>query len=234
MTDKRLAMPTSVAQIAMHFQLDGQPCENVFYVQKMHRDTGLSAWVAAAFDSGESDTVNGLLTAWLTGSWAPNANQDAACVGTDIVWNTGVGTGPLEGRTYTGSPYPISGTLTGEAFPNNTTIAISFRTALLGRSFHGRLYYVGISREQVDAAAPNVLKPSASVSLQAAYEGLRSSLGASIGIGPMDKTPLGVVSFVHAGAPRSPAVFNEVTTVTLTDNYLDSQRRRLPGHNRHH
>lgn len=234
MPDKRLAMPKSVGQVSMHFQLDGQPCENVFYVQKNHRDTGLSDWVPADFDSGMADTVNGLVSDWLTGSWAPNANHDAACMGVDIVWNTAVGTGPLEGRTYTGSPYPISGTLTGEAFPNGVTVAISFRTALLGRSFHGRLYYVGVSREQVDATAPNVLKPDAGVSLQAAYEGLRTSLAASIGVGPMDKSPMGVTSFVHAGALRSPAVFNEITTVTLTDLYLDSQRRRLPGHNRHH
>jgi hypothetical protein len=235
LSDKRLRMPVSCAQVAVLYQLDGQPCENVFYVQHEHQVDLITGFNPAAVDSGFADATEATIRAWLIADWQPNAGTDAAVTGVNIVWNTVAGVGPLEGKAYSGAPYPLTGTMVGDNFPNSVTLAISIKTAFLGRSFHGRLYFVGLNRGHVDVAAPNVVKPAASISIQAAYEGLRTTLEASYGGPPIeDKAPMGVMSFRHANADRVTGLFTPATRLALTDNFLDVQRRRLPGHNRHH
>ena len=234
MADKRLIMPTTIAQVIVKYLQDGQPMENVMYCQKLHQDIALTGFAPADFDGGAADHVNDQVTAWLTTFWAGFAPTNCECVGTEIVWNTAVGTGPLEGRSYTGSPYPIVGTNDTGPLPNNVTIAVSLRTKLLGRSFHGRVYMVGIGKGQVDDSTPNQIKPAEVSDIVDGWESFRTSLSATTGVDPvLDKFPLGVASFRHDKADRTEAVFTEGDHFTLSDTYLDSQRRRLPAHNRH-
>jgi hypothetical protein len=232
--DKRLKMPIECAQVVIKYDLDGQPCENVFYVQKQHQDTVLAGFSPAAFDSGAADTVAGKVKTWLTDQWADIAHVLAAATEVQIVWSTSAGTGPLEGKVYQDSDYPIVGTNEGEPLPNNCTVAMSLRTALLGRSYHGRMYVVGLNDGQIDAGAPNQLKTTSLSDLPTAFENLRTTVGDDVGTPPvLDKFPLGVMSYVHAGSARSTALFTQATAFVLTDPYLDSMRRRLPAHNRH-
>lgn len=247
MADKRLQMPLSCAQVVIKYDMDGQPVENVFYVEHKHRDSGVSDLVAANFNSDNATWVASLVKTWLAGTWAGIAHSRVEATEVDIIWNTVVGDGPLDGRVFQDSDYPIVGSNGGTALPNNVTVAIELKTDHLGRSFHGRQYVVGLCSGQYDVDTPNQLKAASLVDLPAAYNELRTKLAdfefktLDIPDAVNDTFAMQVMSYVGGpgsttAAPihRSPALNTTVTNCILSDPYLDSMRRRLPGHNRHH
>jgi len=236
MSDKRLRMPVECAQVVIKYLMDGQPCENVFYVQKLHQDTEFGDPAPAAFDDGAAAVVADRVEQWLNPHWAAFAHSLASAVETNIIWNTVAGIGPLEGRVFTYGAGPIVGTNSGDALPNNCTIAVELRTGLLGRSFHGRMYVVGLNDGHLDVDAPNRLKLTSVSDIIALFGNLSDSLNnhtGEIGVFPQDRFPMGVMSFVHDGSDRAEALFTLETQMTLSDPFLDSMRRRLPAHNRH-
>lgn len=233
MADKRLQMPQSCAQVLIKYLLDGQPCENVLYVEHRHQSV-IDVTVAADFDGGAADVVGARIKTWLTDHWQGFAHGLAEATEVDVIWNTVTGAGPLAGRVYQDSDYPIVGSNIGEPLPNNCTIAVELRTDLLGRSFHGRQYVVGLNDGHIDADAPNKLKAASLTDVPGIWESLRTDLANWTGIiAPRDAFPLQVMSFVHNGVARTPATIEEVKSCTISDPFLDSMRRRLPGHNRH-
>lgn len=247
MADKRFQMPLSCAQVVIKYDMDGQPVENVMYVEHKHRDTELSGLTGANFNADNADWVGSVVKTWLAGTWAGIAHDKVSATEIDVIWNTAVGTGPLEGRVYQDSDFPIVGSNGGSPLPNNVTVAIEFKTNNLGRSFHGRQYVVGLCSGQYDPATPNVLKTTSLTDLPAAYNLLRTTLAdfefktLDVPDALNDTFPLMVMSYVGGegsttSSPilRSPALNTEVTNCVLSDPYLDSMRRRLPGHNRHH
>lgn len=241
MTDKRLRMPLDSAQVIIKWNLAGQPAESVFYCQHQHRDAGGGTWAPSDFNHDNADVVGGRLKAWVSDHWSPQSATSASATEVDVIWNTAVGTGPLQGAVYQDSDYPIPGSSDQPALPNNVTVAIELRTANLGRSFHGRSYYPGAVESLTNPAVdPNVVTPANVAILIAMYENLRTSMEAAefstLGVDDVinDRFPLVVMSFVGAGVERDPAVATQVTACTLSDPYVDSMRRRLPGHNRHH
>lgn len=238
--DRRLALPLSVAQVLVKWNLDGQPAESVFYVKHQHRDTELGILSAANFNVANADYVAGLFKSWIQDHWSANAHARAAATEVDVIWNTVLATGPLEGRVYQDSDYPIPGTGSGGGMPNNVTAAVELRTDLLGRSFHGRTYFPGALLTLVDAATdPNVITPGNVGVLINMYEALRTALASlefhTLGVADAinDNFPLQVASFRSGGADRTLAVCTTVTSCTMSDAFVDSMRRRLPGHNRH-
>lgn len=237
MSDKRLKMPTEAAQVVIKYLLDGQPCENVLYVTKYHTDAGPlidGGGSRVAFDAGAADDVATNVKTWLQDHWAGLAGTQAQATEVDVIWNTVALTGPLQGNVYQDSDYPIPGTNTGDPVPNNVTVAVEMRTHLLGRSFHGRVYLVGMNTGLLDASTPNVLKTASLADVPAVFNELWSGLNGWHSItAPADRYRLGVMSYVHNGAVRSPAIITDVSGFALSDPYLDSMRRRLPGHNRH-
>jgi len=44
---------------------------------------------------------------------------------------------------------------------------------------------------------------------------------------------MGIVSYQHGGVLLSAGAFEPITSWGHTDNFVDTQRRRLAGHNRH-
>lgn len=234
MADRRLVLPTSGAQVTLKFLQDGQPMENVMYVKHQHSPDSGVTWSDADFDGGAADTVNTDLATWYSAQMAPFVAENITATGADVVWNTSVGAGPLEGRTYSGSPWPIAPAGGNPALPNSCTIAVSLRTAILGRSFHGRVFLCGLGRNSVDPTAPNSVQPSDATQIITAFTDLVNAWKANHGAGLiLDRFPMQVASFRHAGADRSPAMLTDVDHVTLSDLSIDNQRRRLPFHNRH-
>lgn len=115
----------------------------------------------------------------------------------------------------------VSGGHNEAQMPANVTIALSLRTGLSGRSFRGRLYHVGLARDQV---AGDVLATGVANDLIVAYSGL---LTAFTGL----DAELVVVSYVSEGAPRAEGLATPVTSITIVNQTLDHQDRRLPrGH----
>jgi hypothetical protein len=227
-------MPNYAAQVIIRFTADNQPMENVMYVKHEHSTDSGATWANATFDSGAADNVASDVDTWLSGQWAPFAASNCSAIQSEIVWNDTVGTGPLHGQVYSGSPYPIAGSLTGGPLPNSVTVAVGLRTKLLGRSFHGRVYFVGLGKDHVDDATPNALNVAGATGIIALFENLRTALHANHGVGLLfDRFPMEVASFRSGGADRTTGLFTDVDHIALSDNYLDNQRRRLPGHNRH-
>lgn len=124
------------------------------------------------------------------------------------------------GETNTYSPASTTtGANANEPMPNSTTIAISLRTAKRGRSYRGRSYVVGLTRNQV---VNSNLTSAAGTAWVAAYDALIS--GAAAG-----GYQLCVCSRFAGGDPRPAGVLTPVTDALITDFTIDSQRRRLPG-----
>lgn len=116
---------------------------------------------------------------------------------------------------------PIVGTSAQDAMPNNVTIAIRFLTALRGRSFRGRLFHIGVTRNNVD---DNEI-------LQAYADALEAVYGALLIPAAFGSAELVVASRVSGGVERTLGVATTITGVTV-NRTLDSQRRRLPGRGR--
>lgn len=115
------------------------------------------------------------------------------------------------------------GNLTDPSLPNNCTVAVGLKTGFSGRSFRGRAFHVGMTEI---LRTGNQITGTTQTALIAAYNALR---------GPFSTNNyfLGILSLHHNGAARTSGLFTPVNAVTVDIN-LDSQRRRLPGHNRHH
>jgi len=132
--------------------------------------------------------------------------------------------------TATGPQHTLPGDVldVGAASPNpmplGTTMTVSFRTAMRGRSFRGRNYVVGLTEDQV---AGNSILSGVATDWREAYEGLLAPVlligwrwvvvSRFSGIDPTTKKPI----------PRLEGIHTPVTGVVIVDEFVDSQRRRL-------
>lgn len=112
----------------------------------------------------------------------------------------------------------VNGALAEASMPANVTIAMSLRTGLSGRSFRGRLFHVGFTDPQVNG---NVLAVGVASDLLAAYSTLLSML-------PGVDCELVVVSYQADGAPRAEGLATPVISISLVNQNIDHQDRRLP------
>lgn len=195
------------AQVALHYLVDSQRCENIFYVQKD------STLVPA-----DLDDIANAFGDWWTAHVAPLTPSNVSLqeiivrdmtteTSPEIVFTTGL---------------PFAGSSSAHSLPNNVTIAIKLNTGFGGRSFRGRSYIVGISQGDV-AVDTNVITSGSAAARTTAWNELITLVNAISGMS------LVVASFHSAGAPRSTAVLTPVTSMSFADLTLDSQRRRLPG-----
>ena len=113
----------------------------------------------------------------------------------------------------------VGGSNVNESVTNNTSIVISLRTAQRGRSRRGRIYHVGLTENMI---ADNRISTAARDSILAGWADFRET-AATAG------WTLVVLSRVVDGVPRPVASSATVTQMLITDDVVDSQRRRLPG-----
>lgn len=116
-------------------------------------------------------------------------------------------------------PTPILGTATSGHYPNNVTWALKRQTGLAGRKNRGRVYLIGMPGGNVQADQQTV-NPSAAAAYASAYDGLISA-------------QLSDNSVAEVILHRTDGTSTPVINYTFSDLTLDSQRRRLPNHNRH-
>lgn len=110
---------------------------------------------------------------------------------------------------------PLTGLAASPSAPNSVTVCLTKRTALRGRSFRGRTYYVGLTEANV---VGNTIDSSTLAFLLTEFNNLIT--------GPaMDMV---VVSRFSGNAPRAEGIATPVIGFT-SDGFVDSQRRRLPG-----
>lgn len=128
----------------------------------------------------------------------------------------------------------LSGTDGGEALPNGVTFTLTARTGLAGRSQRGRTFLAGLSKNFLSAGDVNVADSAHAGNAVAAFDGLLASL-ADITLTDAGTQPvLAVFSRVSAGIRRAAIAATPIIGYGYHDLFMDYQRRRAPGHNRHH
>lgn len=149
--------------------------------------------------------------------WGGVTLREIVC--TDMTSETGA-----QGSFSTATP--TTGDLDEPPLPTGTSLAISFRTALRGRAFRGRNYAVGLVKSHTTGA--NTFTDALVSAYQAAYEAL-SAVITGAGFTWVIASRFSGVDAEGKPIPRAAGVTTPVTAVVITDNVVDSQRRRLPG-----
>lgn len=103
--------------------------------------------------------------------------------------------------------------------PANVTFCVKALTGFAGRSFRGRLYWIGLYEGGV---AGDFVADVTATGIVAAMNTLRTQLNTQ------GMTPV-VVSRVSNGVPRVTGVATDIISYSKTDNRVDTQRRRLVG-----
>lgn len=197
-----------VLEAEIRMSLDNQLVENTLYFKPTVTTPG----------GTPTDLANDLLV-WWTVNMSPALSDNTLLreiYVTDLTTATsGAATQPAP------APAPTGGR-TGAPSPNNVSLAVSFRTAQRGRSFRGRNYIAGINEpdtewNQISAALEGLILAGYNALLTAPFSG---------------DWEWGVVSRFANKAPRVTGVFTPITSVTIVDRTIDSQRRRLPSRGR--
>lgn len=115
---------------------------------------------------------------------------------------------------------PIQGAHTSGALPNNVSFAVTRYTGLAGRKMRGRVYWPGIPPDRLDGSS------SIGSGTALAYVGFCEAMLADQLAGAAAAHEI----ILH----RATGTHDDVIAYRYSDLFIDSQRRRLPGHNIHH
>lgn len=99
--------------------------------------------------------------------------------------------------------------------PGNVALCVSLRTALSGRTTRGRKYFAGLDETKVTG---NLLDPTTAADI---LDGVNALISSMVDGGH----PLAIFS-------RTALTLTTISTATLVDLVVDSQRRRLTGRGR--
>jgi hypothetical protein len=158
----------------------------------------------------------------MTGALAPVLSPEVVFDG--VVYED-VRSIPFGGTEYSFTDVP--GTLTGgdAPIPTDTALAVSRYGVFFGRSNRGRLFMPIWDRAELSGADEVDLAHADDivVALQAAQDAFLSDITTAA---------LGMISQQVGGVVRSEGLFVETVRYGITDNFVDSQRRRLLGRGR--
>lgn len=193
---------TALAELV--FDLDGEVTENTLYFRKPN-----------AYTLADLTDLATKLRTWWTTLMQPAISN--ACALTSIKCTSlNDQTGPQFILT---AGLPAAGADPSDAVPNNSAFVVTFRTALIGRSFRGRNYIGGIPETVVDTSR---ILPATATYFRDAYAGIPGIVTAAHLWVVVSRTVNGVIQMPTA-------LTNPVISVDVVDTVMDSQRRRLPG-----
>lgn len=200
------------AKLVMEYNSNGQICQNTYWVQSTApwTDTTLEALVVAAegWETATGSGLRGVGTA-LTKVIA----TDYATAGSFQVED-----GPF-----------IPGQSTSPPLPNSVTLSVKANTGLSGRDKRGRTYWIGMVEAFLNTASNNqAVNPAFITGVEAALAALGTAVATLTGA-----AHLVVAHRRHADAWLPAAVTYPILNWVCVDGFVDSQRRRLPLHNRH-
>lgn len=198
---------TNVARIELVYEWGGEIVENVLHYKR------------ASWSLADLGLLKEFFVGWFTDSMAPQLSDTLALqriICTDLTTETAP-------RLDTTIAPPINGGwTTSPSTPNNTAIVATFRTALRGRSYRGRMFIPGCVQE---VQQESYLSPAAVTGLTTIVTSLRRfALGSLF-------ADLVIVSYMSHGAWRTAGVATEVETVGINSR-LGTVRRRMPGYGR--
>lgn len=193
-----------VARIALRFTQAGQQEENIIDCQ----------YPGGALAEVDANSMKDLIEAWYSPGHKALISNSVTLQEIDIR-----DMATEEGPRFT---YPVTGGAGGyntNPCPNETTIAVRKNTAVGGRNGRGRLYHIGLCTNM--CAGNNLLAEFATPMLD--------SYSQLFGAFNENDYPWVVSSLYYHGAPRETGIAHVVTSLSLADLVLDSQRRRKPG-----
>lgn len=209
------------------------------------------AQITMSYEIADSDIAENVFAVQNTGSWTPTSLGTVAAVFN--TWNdTAVGGhSPYEARstettltqveardltTQTGPvvivPYPGShgaGTDDSGQVPAGITKAFTARSGLAGRSQRGRTFVVGFAEDSLNSGDRNLVATTTANDYVAWFNALIAAVHSANAA-----WTLVVVSRFHNNAPRSTGVTTPISSYGYANLFVDYQRRRAPGHGRHH
>lgn len=199
----------NVVELSARFGMNDVPCENVYHIQfpapPTVTDLQTCCSVYASTEAAHLAVTREGDTAFL------------GCLARDL--------SVQEGAEFQTTAH-IGGTLTGGLLPNHCSLALKWGTGKAGRSNRGRTFHIGLGNIQLDSSTPNAVSSAAASDIVNAYQFLISAAWPSSSF-------LAVLHTKKGGSFLDPRTTTKITTVNLADFFVDSQRRRLPGHNRH-
>lgn len=113
----------------------------------------------------------------------------------------------------------VAGTLVGAALPNSVTTSFKFATAQRGRSFRGRLYWIGLTE-------PNVVGDAIDATFLGTLLGQVKNFFGDVAAATTSQHV--IVSYCANLVWRAIGVTTPVTAYS-NDGVVDAQRRRLAG-----
>jgi hypothetical protein len=212
---------TNCLRVAMQYDtVTGDNAENVFYVQNS------VPWTITTITS----MLNAFITWFTVGAGGANTFQSQIANGCTLVEVTGRDLTTQNGfsiASNTGLPIAGIGGATG-AVPG-ITFALTARTGLAGPSFRGRVFLVNPATGFFASTSLGTINASNAGNCVSALNALITAVTSNLAT-----AKLVVASFRHNNAPRVNAVTTNVTTYGFHNLFQDFQRRRSPGHHRHH
>jgi len=204
----------NTALVELRSTLDGQDVENTLWF-----DFGVEPTASDLSDLGN------LLLDWWVARIKPitsQANQLREVVVTDMTTESSA-------QVTVPAPGGTQGDATDEIMPGNVTVCVSFRTALRGRSFRGRNYFIGLTVGQVSGSQVISTQVDA---ITTAYGSLGADITGSGWTWVIASRYDGVDPTTGKPIPRAEGIVTPVQSVVVVDPIVDSQRRRLPGRGR--
>lgn len=117
---------------------------------------------------------------------------------------------------------PVAGSHNSPIMPANVTLAVTFATALRGRSYRGRNYWPCFGDDQV---TQDHVENATITAIVAGYNALLA-----VDMSTANNAVWSVLSRFTNNGPRGAGVLTPVTAARVADNVVDTQRRRLQGH----
>src|SRR5205085_2724603 len=152
---------TNAVEVEMRMVLDNQSIENTLYFSNTSAPEPISMRTLA---------LN--LTSWWTVSLAPQYPIEVV-LREVVVTDLSSATGPQVSEVPSGG---VPGTFGQPALPSNVSLAISFRTAMRGRSFRGRNYVAALTEGHV---VNNTVGSATVTAFVDAYNGILTTVTAT-------------------------------------------------------
>lgn len=192
---------STVAMAVMIYETSSTQWTNTLYFEN-----------PGGFDASLLETLTDNLLNWSSNYIMPELPSDTALIGC-----TAYSLASLEAPLFANTlPAPVPGTDGISSAALNVALAVSFRTAVRGRTGRGRNYIAGMSETRV---GPNTFTVSWADAVVLAYDRLRSPGDAGFN--------WGVYSRFLNKAPRANGAFFDITSVQVSDYKVDTQRRRV-------
>lgn len=194
------------ASVELIYLLNGITAENVLYVHK-----------GSPYSLADLQAVRTIVNSWDAATWfnARGIGCTLVRIRTKALDASG---SPMEDFTL---PTPRAGSINSPLLPGNASFAIKLSTGRTGRSFRGRLYFVGLTSAVLGTTANQILASTSTL-----FVSWLNTLLSNLATGGHT---LGVVSYRSNHVFRANGLFTQAVNWVAVDNNIDSMRRRLTG-----